>query len=128
MVLVNLFIKFLHSSLSCGPSLRRSRTQESAQSFYKVSPLCVSSLLHLTGLLTYLPAAGDQTLALNKVLYMHSTEGLTVTADVVTVPINDELKVIHLKVCLDICYIKYIQMSRSFIPYHCSLCPVCVSP
>lgn len=88
---VNLSIEFLHSSLSCGPSPRFSRIQESAQSFYKVS--------HLTGLLKYLPAVGDQTLALNIVLNMHYTEGLMVTADVVSIPINDELKAIHLKMC-----------------------------
>ncbi len=69
------------------------KIQESAQSFYKAAALCLSCLLHLAGLLKYLPAAGDQTLALNIVLYMHYTEGLMVTADAVTIPIKDELKV-----------------------------------
>lgn len=78
--------------------------------------LCVSSLLRLTGLLRYLPAAGDQTLALNIVLYMHYTE----EADGHrgrggTIPVNYELKV-HIKMFLDISYVKYIQMSCNFNP------------
>lgn len=77
MVLVNLFIEFLHSSLSCGPSPRLSRIQESALEFLQ-SVICVSCLLHLTELLKYLPAVGDPTLALNIVLYMHHTEALIV--------------------------------------------------
>ncbi len=93
-VLENLFIEFLHSSLSCGPSLKFGRVQKSAQSFFQLSRPCVSSLLHLTGLLKYLPAAGDQTLALNIVLYLHYTEGQIVTANVVTITSNNELKVI----------------------------------
>lgn len=53
-------------------------------------PLCVRSLKDLIGPLKYLlPAAGDQTLALNIVLYMHYTEGLV---------INGELNVISMYV------------------------------
>lgn len=107
-----------------GPRLRFSGTQESAQGSSKVSHLYVSSLLQLTGLLKYLPAAGDQTLAPNIILNMHYTEGLMITADVVRISLNYEDVSWHFFVML--CHWTY-KISCSLTLYHCSLCPICVT-
>lgn len=54
------------------------------QEFLRGVNPCISRRIHLSGLLRYPPAAGDQKLAPNIVLNMHHTAGPVVTADVVT--------------------------------------------
>lgn len=49
--------------------------------------------LHLTELLEYLSVVGDQTSTQNRVVYLHYTEGLIVTADVVMTSFLNELNV-----------------------------------